>query len=384
VGAERLETIVRGDAWVMRVLEIVRDAGLPDAWVGAGMIRDRVWGELYGDGFRPGELNDVDVAFFDPRDLSRGNDERATGKLRAAAPDVPWQAKNQAAVHTWYSERFGGEPVDALRSIPDAVGTWPETATAVAVRLDHDDRLHVCAPFGLDDLLDGVWRRNPRRVSPEYSRQRRARQRPAERWPGVTVVTDWVRWHDEYADPQSPLSRRRAVVQRELRTALDRGTGPRRLISVCAGDGGDVRPVLATHPAGPDISTLLLEMDPELARRAGTTSADAGVTDPYLAHGRAHILLACGVFGNIGAEDTRRTIATLSGLVEAGGVVIWTRAGDESEHVRDLFAEYGFEEVACGRPPDARFRVGVHRLTTIGAPPPSGMRMFGFGGGEHG
>src|SRR4051812_31760057 len=72
VGAERLETIVRGDAWVMRVLEIVRDAGLPDAWVGAGMIRDLVWGELYGDGFRPGELNDVDVAFFDPRDLSRG------------------------------------------------------------------------------------------------------------------------------------------------------------------------------------------------------------------------------------------------------------------------------------------------------------------------
>ncbi|NMO54760.1 nucleotidyltransferase family protein [Actinoplanes sp. TBRC 11911] len=365
----------------MRVLATVRDAGLPDAWVGAGLIRDLVWGELHGDGFRPGDLNDVDVAFFDPRDLSRGNDDAATEKLRAAAPDVPWQAKNQAAVHTWYAERFGGEPVEPLRSIADAVGTWPETATAVAVRLDHDDRLHVCAPYGLDDLLGGVWRRNPRRVSPEYSRQRRARQRPAERWPGVTVVTDWVRWHDEYADPDSPLSRRRAIVQRELRAALDRDATATRLISMCAGDGGDVLPILATRPG---IEPLLLEMDPELARRAGTTSADAGVTDPYLGYGRAHILLACGVFGNVSADDTRRTIATLPGLMESGGVVIWSRAGDESEHVRDLFAGHGFEELGFVRPDDARFRVGVHRLTTAGPPPPYGMRMFGFGGEDHG
>ncbi|WP_442934369.1 nucleotidyltransferase family protein [Micromonospora sp. CPCC 205546] len=40
------------------------------------------------------------------------------------------------------------------------------TTTAAAVRLDAHDQITVCAPHGLDDLLDGVWRRNPTRVSP--------------------------------------------------------------------------------------------------------------------------------------------------------------------------------------------------------------------------
>jgi hypothetical protein len=364
----------------MRVLATVRDAGIPDAWVGAGTIRDLVWGELYGDGFRPRDVRDVDVAFFDPGDLSRRNDDRATETLRAMWPDVPWEAKNQAAVHTWYSDKFGGEPVEALRSIADAVGTWPETATAVAVRLEHDDRLSVCAPLGIDDLLGGIWRRNPRRVSPDVSHERRARQRPAERWPGVQVVTDWVRWHDEYADPGSSLSRRRAVVQRELRKALDAvdDGGAIRLVSMCAGDGGDVLPVLAEHPAGARTRALLVELDPELARRAGeyALNADAGMTDPYLAYGRAHVLLACGVFGNIGVEDARRTIAAIPGLVEPGGIVIWTRAGDQSQTIRGLFDEYGFREL--GFTEDVRFRVGVHRVTTVAPPPEAGARMFAF------
>ncbi|MET7831258.1 nucleotidyltransferase family protein [Micromonospora sediminicola] len=68
-----------------------------------------------------------------------------------------------------------------LRTVADAVATWPEYATAVAVRLDAHDQITVCAPHGLDDLLDGVWRRNPARVSAEISRRRLSRHRPTER-----------------------------------------------------------------------------------------------------------------------------------------------------------------------------------------------------------
>ncbi|WP_240033287.1 nucleotidyltransferase family protein [Micromonospora globbae] len=92
-------------------------------------------------------------------------------------------------MHTWYPTRFGGDPVPALQSIPDAVATWPEYATAVAIRLDADEHIAVCAPHGLDHLLDGIWQRNPRRVSLVVSRQRLARQRPAHRWPRVRVLT---------------------------------------------------------------------------------------------------------------------------------------------------------------------------------------------------
>jgi len=184
----RLRAIVSGCAWLMRVLATVRDSGLPDAWVGAGTIRDLVWGHLFGSGFSPGDVRDVDVVFFDPADLSRGRDERATGLLRDTWPEVPWQARNQAAVHTWYDRKFGGDPVSPLESIADAVATWPETATAVAVRLTAAGELEVCAPLGLADLLAGVWRRHGRRVSLQESLSRLGRHRPAERWPGVLVV----------------------------------------------------------------------------------------------------------------------------------------------------------------------------------------------------
>jgi uncharacterized protein len=190
-----LRRIVHYSPWLVSVLRTVRESGLPDAWVGAGAVRDLVWSELYGPGFDPAEVHDIDVVFFDPDDLTRQRDSAATELLQrmwarqpADWPQVPWQAKNQAAVHTWYTAKFGGEPIDPLRSIADAVATWPETATAVAVRLDDIDEVEVCAPLGLADLLDGVWRRNPRRVTLEQSQARLARHRPQERWPGVRVV----------------------------------------------------------------------------------------------------------------------------------------------------------------------------------------------------
>jgi uncharacterized protein len=187
-GEDRLRGMIRTLPWMMRVLSTVRAAGIPDAWVGAGTIRDLVWGRLYGPGFSPADVRDVDVAFFDPVDLRRDVDEEATRRLRAAWPRVPWEASNQAAVHTWYPSTFGGAAVRPLVSIADAVATWPETATAVAVRLAPADDVEICAPLGLADLLAGVWRRNPRRVSLEVSLARLARQEPARRWPGVTVV----------------------------------------------------------------------------------------------------------------------------------------------------------------------------------------------------
>jgi uncharacterized protein len=173
---------------MMGVLGTVRESGLPDAWVGAGALRDLVWGEFFGSGFDPAAVRDVDVAYFDPDDLSRDRDERATAALALLWPDPAWEAINQAAVHTWYANRFGGPVPPPLRSITEAIATWPETATSVAIRLDRAGDIEICAPYGLDDLLSGVWRRNPGRVSLQRSRERLARHRPAERWPGVTVV----------------------------------------------------------------------------------------------------------------------------------------------------------------------------------------------------
>jgi uncharacterized protein len=100
VGAAELERVIRSEPWFIRVLHAVHVAQLPDAWVGAGVLRDLVWGAASWR-FDAADVADVDVAFFDPEDLTPERDARAQADLIRQAPEVPWEATNQAAVHTW-------------------------------------------------------------------------------------------------------------------------------------------------------------------------------------------------------------------------------------------------------------------------------------------
>lgn len=211
---------------------------------------------------------------------------------------------------------------------------------------------------------------------------------------------DWVAWHRDYDSPSSSLARRLHVVRNELRAALTvgrpaAGGGELRLISMCAGDGRDVLPVLAEGAR--DVRALLVELDPLLCSRARSTAAhhgltgveiragDAGVIDAYLNCTPAHVVLACGVFGNITVDDARQTVAALPSLLADDGIVIWTRGRkdhgpDPSTVIRELFIAHGFTELGFTAPEDARFRVGTHRLSTrptrtSGQPAP---RMFTF------
>ncbi|MEV0562553.1 class I SAM-dependent methyltransferase family protein [Dactylosporangium sp. NPDC050588] len=219
---------------------------------------------------------------------------------------------------------------------------------------------------------------------------------------------DWVEWHEFYTTPGSSLGRRLEVVRRDLRRALSAAPAPGpgrsgeahragpgetvdgtlRIISICAGDGRDVLPVIAEHDRR--VSALLVELDPTLAARARETAddlllsdvdirmADAGDARTYAGVQPAHILLTCGVFGNLDADDARRTVAALPALLVPGGIVIWTRAGDASLELRSLFAEHGFTELSFTAPDDAPFRVGMHRLAAPVRPGPLTGRLFTF------
>lgn len=184
--AEKLGRLVRSDAWMMDVLQVVRALQLPDCYVGGGLLRDLVWDGLHG-GFQPGDVHDIDVAFFDRRDLSREREREAQRLLCGRRPSLPWEVVNQAGVHLWYLEVFGRE-VEPLQSTRDAVAAWPEPATAVAVRLSARDAVEVVAPLGLHDLMTGVCRRNPTRVDLAQFRLRVERKRVHSRWPRVTVI----------------------------------------------------------------------------------------------------------------------------------------------------------------------------------------------------
>lgn len=184
--SQHLTLLVQDNAWLMQALRAVRTLGLESWCIGAGAIRNLVWDVLSGHE-RPSALADVDVAFFDPHDLSSERDAALQRQLQAHLPDVPWEVTNQAAVHLWFESCFG-HAVAPLRSLEEAVASWPEYATSVAVCLDSDDRVRVIAPLGLDDLFNMVVRRNPARASLQNYRDRTAAKRYTERWPLVTVV----------------------------------------------------------------------------------------------------------------------------------------------------------------------------------------------------
>lgn len=181
-------SILQANAWFMQILKTVRTCNLPDWYVGAGVIRNIVWDHLHHY-TAPTPVRDVDVVFFDPDDRRPERDAEVQATLQAQVPSVPWEVTNQAAVHLWYEAVFG-VPVLPLTSSADGVGTWPETATSIAVRLGDADGLQIVAPCGLHDLIGLVMRRNPRRVTVDQFRQRLYTKRIIEKWPLVQVVED--------------------------------------------------------------------------------------------------------------------------------------------------------------------------------------------------
>lgn len=204
---------------------------------------------------------------------------------------------------------------------------------------------------------------------------------------------DWHAWHDAYDDPGSSLARRLAVVRARIADTLDAAPpGPLRAVSMCAGQGRDLIPVLASHPRGPDVTARLVELDPALAATARRSAADAGLpgvevvtgdaslTDAYAGQVPADLVLACGVFGNISESDIRRTVGCCAQLCATGGITLWTRKRtppDLVPQICDWFGQEGFE-LNWLSDPAAGFGVGVHRFTARPRPLAAGLRMFSF------
>lgn len=203
---------------------------------------------------------------------------------------------------------------------------------------------------------------------------------------------DWRAWHEEYADPDSALGRRVVVVQELIRAALDRAApGPIAAVSVCAGQGHDLIGALAEHPRREDVTALLVEVDEHnvaIARQAAgaadlerveSIAADASFTDAYVGAVPADLILLCGVFGNISADDIANTISHLPALCAPRATVIWTRhrhPPDLTPYIRETFDRTGFDELTFEHSPP--FGVGSNRLCASSQPLQTGVRLFEF------
>jgi uncharacterized protein len=180
-----LETILRAAPSLMTVMETVRDLDLPDWLIFSGAIYQQVLNHLTGRDADYG-IKDYDLGYFDPSDTSYEAEDAIISRV-AAAFESPLremvEVRNQARVHIWFEGKFG-EPYEPLTRSAEALGRFTSTTFAVGARLDHQGRMEILAPFGLEDLFALRLRPNPTRQTRGFLRTAQAAQR---RWPELTI-----------------------------------------------------------------------------------------------------------------------------------------------------------------------------------------------------
>lgn len=207
-------------------------------------------------------------------------------------------------------------------------------------------------------------------------------------------LRDYDEWHRQYDDPKSDLSWRLRRVQAHLAAALDRASGPVRVLSACAGDGRDVIEVLRDRADAHRVAAVLVELHPGIARRASEAAVaagltgvqvyerDAGLSDAYAGAVPADIVLLVGIMGNISDDDLGRLVASSPQLCAPGATLIWSRGLDGSDRnssVRTRFAAAGFTELAyetSGEEDGAAFGVVRYDGRPVVLEP--GQRLFTF------
>jgi len=175
-----IEKLVRSDEWMMKCLRAAEDLNLPDWWIGAGFLRNRVWDEIEGN--ESTKPTDVDLVYFDSNDSSKETDEHYDEAMIAKYPFANWEVRNQARMHA----KNGFEPYN---STAEGISNWVETATCVAVRIKNE-KLDFLFCHGLDDLIDLIARPTPRFQAKELIgifKKRVKNKKWQEKWPRLKI-----------------------------------------------------------------------------------------------------------------------------------------------------------------------------------------------------
>lgn len=169
---EEVEIGILTDDRRMAALRLVRELDLPHGAIAGDFVRCAVFDRLHGHP-EPTQLRSIDVVYLDAERTDPAIDRSLELELVARAARRPWRVANLA--------RDGG----TLRA--GLAARYPDTASAVAVRLGPRESLEIVAPFGLEDLVAGVVRPSaPERAG--LLRRRMAEERWRARYPRIRLV----------------------------------------------------------------------------------------------------------------------------------------------------------------------------------------------------
>ncbi|MGC9268574.1 nucleotidyltransferase family protein, partial [Acidiphilium sp.] len=176
-------TLVQQNPINRLILERLPALGLDGAYLTAGCLFQAVWNHRTGQPMAA-NVNDYDVFYHDSSDLSWEAEDRIIRKAAVAFADLDAriEVKNQARVHLWYHDRFGSS-CPALESAEDGIGRFPVRGTCVGLQATTN---RLFAPFGLDDIAEGLLRPNPAvPLTARFTAKARSYQ---ARWPHLRIL----------------------------------------------------------------------------------------------------------------------------------------------------------------------------------------------------
>ena len=180
-------SLISADPWMMRVIDMAAQTaaehGLPDWMIGAGFVRNKVWDHIHGYRRDKVPTADIDLIYFDPARADRAAQaaDKALSKALTEKTGIPWEVVNQSYTHAWHNR-------GTYASATDALADWVETATCIAVSRTARGALRLNAPFGIDDLVRGIVRKNERCSDGAHFAERVSSKRWTEIWPRLEVV----------------------------------------------------------------------------------------------------------------------------------------------------------------------------------------------------
>ncbi|WP_164670733.1 nucleotidyltransferase family protein [Virgibacillus doumboii] len=138
--------IIEEDDRMMEILRAAKSLNLTDWWICAGFVRSKIWDTLHGFSERT-RIPDVDFIYFDDTTMDEPIEKNLEAELRKIIPDIPWSVKNEARMHI-------ANGIPPYSSSVDAISKFPETATALGVKLDEGENVILTAPCGIDDVVN--------------------------------------------------------------------------------------------------------------------------------------------------------------------------------------------------------------------------------------
>ncbi|MGG3564340.1 nucleotidyltransferase family protein [Neobacillus rhizosphaerae] len=153
IDEQEIISIIQSDPWMMEILKSVKSLNLPDWWICAGFVRSKIWDTLQGFSERT-PITDIDVIYFDPTSIDELEEKKLERKLGALKPDIPWSVKNEARMHI-------RNKLLPYTSSVDAISKFPETATALGVKIDENEHVILTAPWGIIDVIQFKVRPTP-------------------------------------------------------------------------------------------------------------------------------------------------------------------------------------------------------------------------------